>query len=127
MRGRMDGKTVRRFRKGSATLEFITILPLVFMMCLFVWQFVVAGMAVMETQTLVKEGARLAAQSGDADREEKRGLEAFPATRDYRLISYRVQIRDGQATASAETEIDAVFLPLPSFKYTTSAKAPVIQ
>jgi hypothetical protein len=96
-------------------------------MCLFVWQFVVAGMAVLETETLVKEGARQAARSGSAEREEKRGKEAFRNTGDYRLLSYRVKIRDGQAEVHAETEIDAVFLQLPSFRYHASAKAPVIR
>ncbi|PRZ13273.1 TadE-like protein [Laceyella sediminis] len=116
-----------RKRKGSATLEFITIIPLVFFMCLVVWQFFVAGMAVMETQSLVKEGVRLTASSGKPEKEEARGKKVFPNTEDYHLSSYEVKIKDGQVIAKAKTEIDIVFLPgSSSVSFETKAKSPVI-
>ncbi|MFD1408544.1 hypothetical protein ACFQ49_10340 [Kroppenstedtia eburnea] len=79
-------------KKGSATLEFITILPLVIFMCLFVWQLIVAGMAVFETQWVLKEGVRIAASSGSTKEAENKARSAFHASDYYSLDSYKVKI-----------------------------------
>lgn len=113
-------------QQGSVTLEYIMILPLVFIMCLFIWQFIVAGMAVWETQYLVREGIRQAASDRDVEKEEERGKKAFPSDGNFRLKDYKVQMKDGQVIATAITEIDAVFLPLQPFEYTYTAKTPLI-
>ncbi|SEN58600.1 hypothetical protein [Lihuaxuella thermophila] len=82
----------------------------------------------MDTQTLVREGVRLAASSGDAKAEEKRGKASFDPAGRYYLESYQVKIEDGQAIAKAETKIEAVFWrELPPFTYQFEARAPVIQ
>ncbi|MBD1372422.1 pilus assembly protein [Hazenella sp. IB182357] len=117
----------RLTRKGSATLEFITMLPLVFFMCLFVWQFVISGMAVMETQTLVRDGVRLVSYSKNVGQEEKRGKKSFDATKDYRLIHYEVKVKDGIAKAKATTRIEIVFYPTQSFQYDFEAASPIIE
>lgn len=124
----MTGR-IRAKRKGSVTIEFITILPLVFFMCLFVWQFFVAGMAVMETRTLVRDGVRLAAATNNVEETEKQSKKAFPNTGSYHLSDFEVKIleKDGQVQATAKTEVEYVFLPLPPFTYEYSAKAPLLR
>ncbi|MFC7443317.1 TadE/TadG family type IV pilus assembly protein [Laceyella putida] len=122
---------MRRWRegrnKGSVTLEFIVVIPLVIFMCLFVAQFVVAGMAVLETQHFVKDGVRLAASSGKPKKEEERGKKEFGNSHNYWLSSYKVKIKDEQVVASADTKIRCIFLPIEPFTYHYSTKTPVIK
>ncbi len=116
-------------KKGSVTIEFITVLPLVFFMCLFVWQFFVSGMAVMETRTLVRDGVRLAAATNNIEETEEKSKDAFPNTGNYYLSEFDVKIleKDGQVQATAKTKVEYVFLPLPPFTYEYSAKAPLVK
>lgn len=116
-----------RKMKGSVTLEFIVVLPLVVFMCMFVAQFVVAGMAVLETQNFVKDGARLAASSGKLKKEEVRGKREFNNNHNYWLSSYRVKRKGGQLVTTAETKIRCIFLPIEPFTYQYSAKSPMIE
>lgn len=98
-------------------------------MCLFVWQFFVAGMAVMETRTLVRDGVRLAAATNNVEEAEKQGKKSFPNTSNYHLSDFDVKIleKDGQVQATAKTKVEYVFLPIPPFTYEYSAKAPLIK
>lgn len=112
-------------KKGSATLEFITVLPLVIFMCLFVWQLIVAGMAVFETQWVLKEGVRIAASSGSAKEAENKARVAFHASDYYSLDSYKVKIQDEKAVAKAKVRIKVLFMSSSPFTYSSSAKTPV--
>ena len=122
-------KRVWNKKKGSATIEFLTILPLVFFMCLFVWQFFVSGMAVMETRSLVRDAARMAAVSNDAEETEEQAKKKFGDTDNYYLSDLEIKImeKDGQVQATAKTKIEYVFLPISPFTYEYSAKAPLFQ
>lgn len=44
--------------RGSATIEFIGMVPLVLLIMLILWQFLVAGYAVMVSQSAVNEAAK---------------------------------------------------------------------
>ncbi|MFD1424528.1 TadE/TadG family type IV pilus assembly protein [Laceyella tengchongensis] len=116
-----------RRNKGSVTLEFIMVIPLVIFMCLFVGQFVVTGMAVLETHHFVKDGVRSAASSGKPQNEEKQGKVRFDKTSHYWLSDYEVKIKDGQVIATAVTKIKWIFLPIDPFTYQYVAKSPVIK
>ncbi|MBS7531744.1 pilus assembly protein [Hazenella sp. IB182353] len=113
--------------KGSATVEFLTVMPLVVFMCLFVWQFYVAGIAIMETNNLVREGVRIAAESKNEKKEEKRGMKVFPVRDNFKLETYDVVYKKDKVRIKAETSIEYVFLPFPPFTYKTSAQAPIIE
>lgn len=116
----------RSHRKGSVTLELITIIPLVVLMCLVVWQFVVAGMAVSETQSMLKDTVRYAALTGDEKKAKKKGQDSFSKSNHYYLHSLNVKIEKGKAKATAKTKIKFVFFSLPPFTYESKAQAPVI-
>lgn len=115
----------RGSRKGAATLEFVTILPPVIFMCIFVWQFIVIGMAVMEAQSVLKEGVRLAASSGDAKLAEREGRSSFQGSDYYSLDSYKVEIKDEKAVAKAKVRIKVLFMSSSPFTYSSSAKTPI--
>lgn len=117
----------RMSRKGSATVEFISVLPLVILMCLVVWQFVVAGMAVLETETLLSNWSRLAASSGELEEMEKQGREDFEPTGYYRLKSFEMKEKDDQIIVEAKTEIDLLFLPSTTVTYSGLQKTPLIR
>lgn len=119
---------LRRRRKGSPTMEFIVILPCVLFICAVIWQFVVTGIAVMEAQSLVKEGARLAESSGNYLAEERRGRKAFGIYSNYyRLESYKVKSQGGQVVATADVKINILFDVADPIRYKTSAKVPMIK
>ena len=42
-------------KKGSVTMEFVMIIPLLLIMILFIAQFFVAGMAVVETEVTLRD------------------------------------------------------------------------
>ncbi|TCS94254.1 TadE/TadG family type IV pilus assembly protein [Hazenella coriacea] len=122
------GQQIRRRRKGSPTMEFIVLIPCVLFMCMVIWQFVITGIAVMEAQSLVKEGARLAEASGKYAAEESRGRRAFGIYNNYyKLVSYRVQKKsgEGQVVATADVEIKILFDVAKPIRYKTSAKVPI--
>lgn len=118
-------RLIPKGRKGAATLEFVTVLPLVILMCLVVWQLVVAGMAVLEAQSVLKKGVRLAASSGNAKEAEKKGRLSFQESDYYSLDSYQVEIKDQRATAKAKVKIKVLFMSSSPFTYTSSAKTPI--
>ncbi|MFT4415396.1 TadE/TadG family type IV pilus assembly protein [Fredinandcohnia humi] len=50
--------------EGSATIEFLAMVPLVFFIMMVFWQFLVAGYAVMVAQSAVNEVAKTYATTG---------------------------------------------------------------
>lgn len=93
-----------------------------------IWQFVIAGIAVMEAQSLVKEGARLAEASGKYDEEERRGKKAFGIYNNYyTLKSYNVSKNSekSEVVAKAKVEIKILFDVATPIRYETSASVPI--
>lgn len=116
-----------RSKKGSATLEFLSILPLVVLMCLLIWQFVVAGVAVMDSQSLVSEAVRHVSTSKDKKEAKKRALKNFGDSSYYDIERFKVEIKGDQAVAKVETKIKLVFWSYPAISYKTMKAAPLIQ
>lgn len=52
-------KRVRNNEKGSASIEFIGIIPLVFLIMLILWQFLISAYAVIITQSAANEAAKV--------------------------------------------------------------------
>ncbi len=82
-------------------------------------------MAVLEAQSVLKEGVRLAASSGNAKEAEKKGRLSFQESDYYSLDSYQVEIKDQRATAKAKVKIKVLFMSSSPFTYTSSAKTPI--
>lgn len=114
-------------KKGSATLEFLSILPLVVLMCLLVWQFVVAGVAVMDSQSLVSEAVRYASTTHNEKEAKKQALKKFGDSGYHEIKHFQIKVEKGQAIAKVETKIKLVFLRDLAFSYKTMKKAPVIK
>lgn len=52
-------RLIKENEKGSATIEFLSMVPLVLLIMLIFWQFLVAGYAVIITQTAANEAAKV--------------------------------------------------------------------
>lgn len=96
-------------------------------MCLLVWQFVVAGVAVMDSQSLVSEAVRYASTTHNEKEAKKLATKKFGDSSYYDLKRFQVEIKKGQAIAKVETKIKLVFMSDVAFSYKTMKMAPVIQ
>lgn len=115
-------------KRGSATLEFIMVIPFVILMCLVVWQFAVAGLAIVETQSVLKDAVREAASQNDPEKAEERTRERLnQSSHHFELQSVDIKVKEEQVTANSKIKIYFVFLDGAGFSYRNSASAPVIQ
>lgn len=120
-------RLIRLNRTGSVTMEFVVTFPVLLFILLFIAQFFVAGMAVVETEGVLRDTVRYAAETGDVKKARKLGLERFDETRFYDMESLKVKIKDGQVIAKSRTRIDLLFATLDPLQYRSSVKAPVIK
>lgn len=120
-------KLIRLNRTGSVTMEFVVTLPVLLFILLFIGQFFVAGMAVVETEGVLRDTVRYAAETGDVKKARKLGLERFDTTRFYDMEYLKVEIKDKQVIATSRTRIDLIFSTLDPLQYRSSVKAPVIE
>lgn len=117
-------------KRGGITVEFVTILPLCLLIALFIWQMAVSVMAIMETETLLRDEARWAATTGNLKQAEKRGKDSFDNTTYYQLDSFKLKEhkdqREKRIVASAVTKIQVVFIPSQSFEYKSTKDTVII-
>jgi Flp pilus assembly protein TadG len=113
-------------RKGSVTIEFVFLIPLFIFMALFLWQVALAGLAVIQTESALRDAVRVAAVTGDVNKARQQAYSSFGSSANYNLSKVNVSINDDQAVATATTEIHLLFLKSQSISYTDSARAPVI-
>ncbi|SDD09282.1 TadE-like protein [Melghirimyces thermohalophilus] len=123
----MIRKFSHRRRKGASTIEFVIILPLFFVLCMVVWQFVITGMAVMDTQAALRDAVKVAATTGNVEKAEKLGKESFGDSTQYVLDDFEVEIKDGEAFAKAKTQVPILFMTTEPYTYENSSKAPVLE
>jgi hypothetical protein len=81
-----------RGERGQATVELVSLLPLMAVLAALLWQAVVAGQAVWLAGSAARAAARAAAVGGDV-REAARG--ALPARLERGLVVARVRDRAG--------------------------------
>lgn len=113
-------------RSGSATVEFVLVIPFFLLMVLVVWQFAVAGLAVLDTQAALRDAVRVAAIEKDPGAAIQQAKASFGKSGAYRA-SFDVDIGSDRAVVTAKTEIDIVFASgLPPITFTRSAVAPVL-
>lgn len=122
------GRFYRLFlqRKGGITVEFVAIFPLCLLIALFIWQMAINVMAIMETERLLRDEARLAATTGDLKQAQKKGKESFDRTENYYLKSFKLKEEDNRIVASAVTNIKVVFLPSQNFDYESKKETVII-
>lgn len=113
-------------RKGAASVEFVTILPLAVLIALAVWQLALVGAAIMDTHSAVRDAVKIASMTGDAKFAEKEGKNSFGKSSAYNLKSLKVKVKGQEAKAKAETKIPVLFIKSTPFSYTSSSEAPVL-
>jgi len=108
-------------------MEFIVTFPVLLFIILFIAQFFVAGLAIVETEGVLRDTVRYAAETGNVKKAQERGLEKFDTTGYYDMESLKVKIKDGQVVATAKTRIEWLFISSAPFNYRSTVKAPVIE
>lgn len=113
-------------RKGAASVEFVTILPLALLLAMALWQLALVGAAVMDIHSAVRDAIKIASMTGDTKFAEKEGKESFGKSGAYDLKSLKVKIKGEKAKVSAETKIPFLFIKNTPLSYSSSSEAPVL-
>ncbi|WP_167578720.1 TadE family protein [Jeotgalibacillus proteolyticus] len=120
--------------RGSATIEFIGIVPLVFFVLLFVWQLIAGAHGLILAHSAVNEAAKVysvTAEAGEASQAAESIIQAGGSH-----VSFGGAPISGtdQFTASVTIRIDMVFLPSaffpggkPTVSYTADTTGKVIR
>lgn len=116
----------RKHRKGSITLEHVVLFPVFILLSLIVWQLILSGIAVMDTNAALRDAVRVASTTGDTDEAEEQGKDSFGQTGSYKLKSLDVKIENDEAIAKAKVEIPILFMASTPFTFETEKKAPVL-
>jgi hypothetical protein len=119
-------KSFDRFRKGGVTVEFVTIFPLMVMLALLIWQATVCVLAIMETESMLRDEGRYAATMGNLREAEKRGKQSFTDSEYYQLDSFVLEREGRHIVATAVTRIKVVFIPSQDFTYESTKKSVII-
>src|SRR5690606_6008599 len=98
-------------------MEFVTLIPLLLIMILFIAQFFVAGMAVVETEVTLRETCCYAAEIGEESKAIRWRLNPFQASGHYDIESLKVEIKDEEVIATARTRIEWLFTSASPFHY----------
>lgn len=119
-------KGSQKRRKGASTTEFLVLTPLFILCALVIWQFIITGMAVMDTHAAVRDAVKVASTTNDKDKGKKQGEKSFGKKSAYKLEEMKVVIKDGVAEAYASTKIPILFMKSAPFEYGTSSEAPLV-
>lgn len=114
-------------RRGSVTVEFVSIIPMIVLMSMFIWQVVIAGMAVMKTQTALQDAVRIASITEDLEEAQQKGLQSFGDSSSYKLQNLEVNLDEDRAVATASTKIELIFMSSRTLSYSETAQAPVMK
>ncbi|MDR6227064.1 peptidoglycan DD-metalloendopeptidase family protein [Desmospora profundinema] len=117
---------LRISKKGAATVEFVIILPLFILLAMVLWQAVVLGKAVLDTQAALRDAVKVTATTGDAEKGKEQGETSFGDWSNYQMKDFTVEIKGEEVIAKAETEVPMLFMK-SSYTYTSEAQAPVVQ
>src|SRR5699024_2525517 len=112
----------RRFKNedGSATIEFLGILPLALLLLMIIWQFIVGINGVLVTQSAANEYAKVYSITQNAG-EASAAADNILSTAGNYLQSQGVSVSNlgsKEFTAEANVNIRLVFLPSELFGYT---------
>lgn len=117
----------QKHRKGASTTEFLVLSPIFVLCALIIWQFIITGMAVMDTHAAVRDAVKVTSTTGDKEKGEKQGEKSFGKKEQYKLKDIKVVVKKGVAEAYASTEIPILFMDSSPFQYEASSKAPLVQ
>lgn len=131
------GKWKKRIKNenGSASIEFLGMVPLLLLLFVMLWQFLVVGYALIVTHSAVNEGAKVYAVTNDPDKAADKAAEVMSkvggSVRQKQPLYVSGTLPD--FTATLNTEVELVFLPadmrrgLPAIPIKQEATSRVIQ
>ena len=131
----MDFKRAVSEEEGSATLEFLGMVPLVFMVMMIAWQFVVGVHGVIVAQSAVNEAAKVYSITGEWTEARAAAQSTVNPISYLQLKSADTAMTgDSQFNAKVSVDINLVFLPdmlfpngKPSIPSTSEASGKVIE
>jgi hypothetical protein len=139
----MEVRTMRRWNtrikneKGSASIEFLGMVPLLLMFFAMLWQFLVVGYALIVTHSAVNEGAKVYAVTEDPSEASAKAGDIMNKVGGSIRQTSPLTVNDSGSsphfTAVLQTEVELVFLPadirkgLPAIPIKQEAASRVIQ
>lgn len=127
-------KKVKLDEKGSATIEFLGMVPLIFMTMLIIWQFIAGFHGLMMAESAANEAAKVYSVTADAGEASSAAQKIVEAGGSYVSFSGAPISGTNNFTANVSINIDFVFLPAkffpggkPSFSYTADTSGKVIK
>lgn len=117
--------------KGSMSIEFIGILPFLFLFMLLLWQVVASGVAIISTQSAVNEAAKVYAVSQDVDEARTKAQEIVGSGDFATYTSFSIPSIDSNGSFDAQLNVNLYLAFLPDdweddvpipFSITTSSR-----
>ncbi|HAM79743.1 TadE/TadG family type IV pilus assembly protein [Ornithinibacillus bavariensis] len=127
---------IRKSENGSATIEFLGIVPLALIFLMIIWQFIVGVNAVVVAKSAVNEYAEVYSVTKDLNDARDAAKTIIDATGDYLVFdSFTTEPGeyDKEFTAELAVNIKLVFIPelfrgsVPSIPYSATAYGRVIE
>ncbi|MGR3762512.1 TadE/TadG family type IV pilus assembly protein [Rossellomorea sp. NS-SX7] len=121
--------------KGSSTIEFLGILPLILVVVMIAWQLIVSVQAVVVAQSAANEAAKVYSITENSSEASRAAQNIVVAGGSYLTFNGASGMTQKDFTANVSVSIDLVFLPkkimpgnaTPSISYTSKATGKVIK
>ncbi|NQD66198.1 pilus assembly protein [Bacillus haikouensis] len=121
--------------KGSSTIEFLGILPLVLVVVMIAWQLIVSVQAVVVAQSAANEAAKVYSITENSSEASQAAQNIVAAGGSYLTFNGASGMSQKDFTANISVSIDLVFLPeeimpgntTPTISYTSKATGKVIK
>ncbi|MEN2467392.1 TadE family protein [Ornithinibacillus sp. FSL M8-0202] len=129
-------KKVKKNEDGSATIEFLGIVPIALLLLVIIWQFIVGVNAVVVAKSAVNEYAQVYSVTKEIGEARDAASNIINSTGDYVTLNNYTrepQIFDKEFTAEIAVNIRLVFIPdffggaVPTIPYNVSAYGRVIE
>lgn len=104
-------KKLLKNERGSAIIEFVSMVPLVLLLMMILWQFLVAGYAVIITQSAANEAAKVYSVTGELDTATESAEKVISTSGDnLKMIDVKISgSKDFKATVTVDMKLK--FLP----------------
>ncbi|AJD89498.1 hypothetical protein JMA_01810 [Jeotgalibacillus malaysiensis] len=120
--------------RGSMTIEFIGMVPLVFLTVMIAWQFIAGAHAVILAESAANEAAKVYSVTAEASEASSAAEQIVNAAGDHVQFTGAPISGTDQFQAAVSVDIAFVFLPdkffpngKPSFSYTADTSGKVIK
>ncbi len=121
--------------KGSSTIEFLGILPLILVVVMIAWQLIVSVQAVVVAQSAANEAAKVYSITENSSEASQAAQNIVAAGGSYLTFNGASGMTQKDFTANVSVSIDLVFIPkkimpgnaTPSISYTSKATGKVIK